>query len=101
MAATLHCGEPRPAPYPDFKPRDVFFRDELGRAFRVTYAGGVTHAVAGSFLVSSNPFSLAAWTRCSDDEVSLEAVFTSCEPPTCPACAAIEDHADAVTGEHA
>jgi hypothetical protein len=100
MAATLHCGEARPAPYPDFSPRQTFLRDELDRPYRVMTAGRITHAVGAGFMVNSNPFTLTAWTRCDDDEVSLDAVYTSCEPPTCPQCAAIEARERLKQGEH-
>lgn len=90
MAAPHKCGEQRPAPYPDFSPHATFLRDELNRPYRVTYAGGVTHAVGAGFMVASNPFTLTAWRRCDDEEVSPNAVFTSCDPVNCPTCAAIE-----------
>ena len=101
MAANLGCGEPRPTPYPDFTPRETFIEDELGRRYRVTTVGRITHAVAASFLVNSNPFTLTAWTRCDDEETSLDAVYTSCIPPTCETCAAIERREQLLAGEHA
>jgi hypothetical protein len=101
MAATLRCGEPRPAPHPDFSPRQTFLHDELDRPYRVQSMGGLTHAVASGFMVNSNPFSLTAWTRCDDAEASLEAVYSSCDAPTCPACAAIEREEQSLKGARA
>ena len=90
MADTVHCGAQRPTPYPDFSPRQTFLHDELFRPYRVRLASGLTHAVAAGFAVNSNPFTLVAWRRCDDEEVTPEAIYSSCDPPSCPVCAAIE-----------